>query len=175
MNGGFMSSEIINRCPCGLEREANECCLPIIAGTKLAPSAEALMRARYSAHATQQYEFLTNSAHPEFRDDAKPEDIEKWSSVMEWQSLEILSTKDGGENDLTGEVSFRANYTVRNYPQVMEEDAFFRKEGDTWYYVEGTVKGKEPYKREIAKIGRNDDCHCGSGKKYKKCCMSKDG
>ena len=23
------------------------------------------------------------------------------------------------------------------------------------------------------KIGRNDPCHCGSGKKYKKCCMSK--
>ena len=23
-------------------------------------------------------------------------------------------------------------------------------------------------------IGRNDPCHCGSGKKYKKCCESKD-
>lgn len=26
----------------------------------------------------------------------------------------------------------------------------------------------------IEKIGRNDLCHCGSGKKYKKCCMTKD-
>lgn len=25
-----------------------------------------------------------------------------------------------------------------------------------------------------AKIGRNDPCHCGSGNKYKKCCLSKD-
>ena len=24
------------------------------------------------------------------------------------------------------------------------------------------------------KVGRNDPCHCGSGKKYKKCCMAKD-
>ncbi len=24
------------------------------------------------------------------------------------------------------------------------------------------------------KIGRNDPCHCGSGQKYKKCCLSKD-
>ena len=24
------------------------------------------------------------------------------------------------------------------------------------------------------KIGRNDPCHCGSGKKYKKCCLDKD-
>lgn len=26
----------------------------------------------------------------------------------------------------------------------------------------------------LVKIGRNDPCPCGSGKKYKKCCMSKD-
>ena len=28
---------------------------------------------------------------------------------------------------------------------------------------------KEPYVRDV-KIGRNDPCPCGSGKKYKKCC-----
>ncbi len=28
----------------------------------------------------------------------------------------------------------------------------------------------EPIKREQPKIGRNDPCHCGSGKKHKKCC-----
>ena len=27
----------------------------------------------------------------------------------------------------------------------------------------------------MAKIGRNDLCHCGSGKKYKKCCEAKEG
>ena len=26
----------------------------------------------------------------------------------------------------------------------------------------------------MAKIGRNDPCPCGSGKKYKKCCMASD-
>jgi hypothetical protein len=29
----------------------------------------------------------------------------------------------------------------------------------------------ETYRREMPKIGRNDPCPCGSGKKYKKCCM----
>jgi hypothetical protein len=28
---------------------------------------------------------------------------------------------------------------------------------------------EEPYVREQPKIGRNDPCHCGSGKKFKKC------
>lgn len=27
------------------------------------------------------------------------------------------------------------------------------------------------YFRDKPKIGRNEPCHCGSGKKYKKCCM----
>ncbi len=30
-----------------------------------------------------------------------------------------------------------------------------------------------PYFRENKKIGRNDPCPCGSGKKYKKCCLNK--
>jgi hypothetical protein len=32
---------------------------------------------------------------------------------------------------------------------------------------------QQPIVREI-KIGRNDPCHCGSGKKYKKCCLDSD-
>lgn len=31
-------------------------------------------------------------------------------------------------------------------------------------------KKQEPYRREHPKIGRNDPCPCGSGKKYKNCC-----
>ncbi len=34
-------------------------------------------------------------------------------------------------------------------------------------------KTSTTYKREGAKIGRNDPCPCGSGKKYKNCCMRK--
>jgi len=32
---------------------------------------------------------------------------------------------------------------------------------------------EEPYVRELPKVGRNDACPCGSGKKFKKCCMDK--
>ena len=30
-----------------------------------------------------------------------------------------------------------------------------------------------PVRRELPKIGRNDPCPCGSGKKHKKCCLGK--
>lgn len=34
----------------------------------------------------------------------------------------------------------------------------------------GKWDGGSTYRRETKKIGRNDPCPCGSGKKYKKCC-----
>ncbi len=36
-----------------------------------------------------------------------------------------------------------------------------------------TVK-KQPVRNKSTKVGPNDPCPCGSGKKYKKCCMQKD-
>jgi len=36
------------------------------------------------------------------------------------------------------------------------------------------IESDEPIRRPIPKLGRNDPCHCGSGKKYKKCCLTED-
>ncbi len=30
-----------------------------------------------------------------------------------------------------------------------------------------------PFQRVTKKVGRNEPCPCGSGKKYKKCCLNK--
>jgi preprotein translocase subunit SecA len=40
-------------------------------------------------------------------------------------------------------------------------------------YSGGDGSTPEPKKRKDAKVGRNDPCTCGSGKKYKKCCGRK--
>lgn len=37
-----------------------------------------------------------------------------------------------------------------------------------------SIGGGETIRRPIAKLGRNEPCHCGSGKKYKRCCLEKD-
>ena len=161
-------------CPCGSGLELAACCGQYIEGKAKAPTAEALMRSRYTAHAICEYQYLTDTTHPEFREDASAEEIKQWSSMMSWEGLDIIETVDGGENDTTGEVKFVAHYSVQNVPQELREDGFFRKEGDEWFYVEGNVYGKEPVRRAEPKIGRNDPCPCGSGKKYKKCCMHKD-
>mgnify|MGYP002725586531 CR=1 FL=1 len=50
-------------------------------------------------------------------------------------------------------------------------------------FVHGQQPGQQPgqapskpktVRRKGKKLGRNDPCHCGSGKKYKQCCLSSD-
>jgi len=38
-------------------------------------------------------------------------------------------------------------------------------------YMDATADRPKPIVSVTSKIGRNDPCPCGSGKKYKKCCM----
>ena len=38
------------------------------------------------------------------------------------------------------------------------------------YDEDEPCESMETYRREAPKVGRNDPCPCGSGKKYKKCC-----
>lgn len=41
---------------------------------------------------------------------------------------------------------------------------------DPGYFEEDFRKDRTPFVREEKKVGRNEPCPCGSGKKYKKCC-----
>ena len=47
------------------------------------------------------------------------------------------------------------------------------KETGTGAAVNAVVK-KQPVRKAATKVGPNDPCPCGSGQKYKKCCMQKD-
>ena len=38
----------------------------------------------------------------------------------------------------------------------------------------GELPAKRPVVNKTKRPGRNDPCHCGSGKKYKNCCEQKD-
>lgn len=94
-------------CPCGSGRPYEECCETYIEGRETAPTAEALMRSRYAAHTLGKYDYLNETVHPSIRDEADHEDMKKWSEAVEWEGLEIFSTKDGAETDETGEVSLK--------------------------------------------------------------------
>ena len=54
-------------CPCASGKTFGECCGPILNGDRKAATAVELMRARYSAYAVGNVEFLFESSGPEVR------------------------------------------------------------------------------------------------------------
>ncbi|MEN8179404.1 MAG: YchJ family metal-binding protein [Pseudomonadota bacterium] len=160
----------MSQCYCGSGRDFTNCCAPVLDGSGPAETAEVLMRARYSAFATQQAEFLHESLHPEHRDDHDLAATRKWAENSQWLGLEIVAVEAGGPDDSEGTVEFVATYKERGLVRPYHEVSNFCKVDDRWYYVDGKLVMPETEVRNQPKVGRNDPCPCGSGKKYKKCC-----
>ena len=157
-------------CPCGSGRGYDACCGPFIKGDRTAPTAEALMRSRYSAYARHDLDYLWKTLHPRARKGHDPESTRDWSRSSRWLGLEILATEAGGADDSRGTVEFIARYHRDGTDQQHHEVSTFRKDDGKWFFEDGKVIGGQPEVRESPKVGRNDPCPCGSGKKYKKCC-----
>lgn len=156
-------------CPCGSGRPLDDCCNPIIAGAPAA-TAEALMRARYTAFATRQTEgFLYETLAEEKRGEFDQAEVDMTARDAEALGLEVRAVTGGGEGDEAGTVEFVARFRMRGQPIVHHELAAFRRENGRWLYVDGQVNPKQT-PRQVVKVGRNDPCPCGSGQKYKKCC-----
>ena len=155
-------------CPCGNPQPYEKCCGPYVSGTADAPTAETLMRARYSAYVKGEIDFIINSHAPEGRENLSREETESWSKESTWEGLEILGTRAGGPEDKKGSVEFRAHYVQKGLKNNHHEMSDFEKIDGKWYYKDGKLVPSTIVRSE-AKIGRNDPCPCGSGKKYKKC------
>ena len=114
-------------CPCGLPEPYEGCCGRMHSGTA-APTAEALMRSRYSAFVKGDTGYLLRTWHPRTR----PGRLEL-DPGMRWTGLEILDTVDGSAFHATGVVEFRASYRGG---ALRERSRFERVEG-AWVYVDG--------------------------------------
>lgn len=158
----------MNNCPCGSGQDYAACCEPIITGKQLAETAEQLMRARYSAHVKVDVDFLYESTHPDHRENYDHKGTKSWAEKSEWHGLEILGTTAGGPEDEEGEVEFIARFRNQEGIRSHHERGQFKRKKKKWLFAEGNMVKSQPV--SVTKIGRNDPCSCGSGKKYKKCC-----
>jgi len=156
-------------CVCGNEASTEECCGAIIKGERQAKTAEELMRSRYAAYVLGEIDHVLATHHPDKADEVDEEGASQWSKGAEWAGLTIHDT-EGEADDDTGMVEFTAAYEVRGKLHKHRERAEFRKKDGKWLYYDGEMVKPAPMRREGPKIGRNDPCSCGSGKKYKKCC-----
>ena len=159
----------MRNCPCGSGLAYSACCEPYITGAKNAPSAEALMRSRYSAYVEHAIDYLIETCTKDEKDKIDFQQTKNWSEKSNWLGLKILSAEKGGAEDKEGTVEFEARYEMDGLSENHHEKAKFVKEEGRWLYSEGNVIPKTVV-RAGPKVGRNDPCPCGSGKKYKHCC-----
>lgn len=158
----------MDKCPCGSGLAYSACCEPLIKGKKDAPTAEALMRSRYSAYVKHEIDYIEATHERDTADNISREETRKWAESSTWLGLKILGTEKGGANDDTGKVDFVASYEQKGLREDYHEIGEFKKVDGKWYYDKGTFVPTTVVRTQ-AKIGRNDPCHCGSGKKYKHC------
>ena len=157
-------------CPCGLGESLETCCGPFLKKSAFPETAEALMRSRYTAFTVGDIDYIFDTHDPDTVHQVERAGTESWSKQSEWLGLEILETDHGGANDYTGTVEFVAKYKIKGTAINHREIATFRKQNGRWLFVDGEEVAGPPVVREGPKVGRNDPCPCGSGKKYKKCC-----
>jgi len=153
-------------CLCGSKIDQAGCCTAYHSGTKAAPTAEALMRSRFTAYAIHNEAYLLetwdNTKCPDSVDFSKEEKVE-------WTNLHIISQKKGRKKDHKGIVEFKAYYTLNGDEYVINEISRFVKKEGKWFYLDGIIKSIGKVEQQTNQ-GKNAPCSCGSGKKFKRCC-----
>lgn len=118
-------------CACGSGKPYAGCCAPYHLNKEYAPTAEALMRSRYSAFVKQQADYLYETTDPLKRNGNSKKAYLKSAKNTKWVKLEIVFAAETV-------VEFKAYYLGRNFNlEVLHERSNFRKENGKWFYVDG--------------------------------------
>lgn len=125
-------------CPCGLPEPYPACCGRFHDGRADAPTAELLMRSRYSAFAVENADYLLRTWDPATR----PRRL-RLDPAQEWTRLEILARTGGGPLHVEGTVEFRAHYRHPGGSGVLHEHSRFRREDGRWVYVDGDLQPEQ--------------------------------
>ncbi|MFD4456545.1 YchJ family protein [Nocardia sp. NPDC058480] len=125
----------VRPCPCRRGEPFDACCGPILAGEKAAPTAETLMRSRYTAYVVGDVDYLLRSWHPSTRPAGLEHDADQ-----RWLFLEIVGTQRGGPFDDNGTVEFIAHYKLDGTRDAMHEMSTFVRVDGAWVYLDGTFQ-----------------------------------
>jgi SEC-C motif domain protein len=125
------------RCPCGAAATYGECCGRFHAGPLhlSAPTAEALMRSRYSAYVLHRADYLLDTWHPRTR----PGETLTFEVGLGWLGLEVRDHRATGDD--RAEVEFVARSKLAGRAHRLHERSRFVREGGRWLYVDGDLLG----------------------------------
>jgi len=144
-------------CPCGSGIALDDCCGKWHQGQP-APSAERLMRSRYSAYTLGLIDYLVATTLPAQQAALDRDSMRAWSLGSTWLGLEV---EDSELIDTHAFVTFTARWHDGDGEHRHRERSAFVQQAGRWYFIDPTAP---------LKAGRNDPCPCGSGQKFKKCC-----
>ncbi|MET1020575.1 MAG: YchJ family protein [Arthrobacter sp.] len=123
-------------CPCLSGEQYGECCGRFHDGEAEAPTAEQLMRSRYSAFVVLHADYLLRTWDPVTR----PASLEL-DPDMQWRRLDIISTVRGGPLDTEGTVEFKAHFRHDGERGVHHETSRFRRVNRRWFYEVAVESG----------------------------------
>jgi SEC-C motif-containing protein len=95
-----------------------------------APTAEALMRSRYSAYVLGLHDYLLDTWHPAKR----PAGIEGQPPALRWLGLDLRRCMQDGPNHAT--VEFIARSKLGGRAHRLHETSRFERVDNRWFYVE---------------------------------------
>jgi len=123
-------------CPCGSGQPYTACCGRWHAG-EAAPTAEALMRSRYSAFVKGDVPYLLATWHPRTR----PATLALEAGVQ-WLGLQVRRHVPAHEGDADRAlVEFVARSKLGGRATRLQETSRFVREGGRWFYVDGDFAG----------------------------------
>jgi SEC-C motif-containing protein len=125
-------------CPCGSGHRLLACCGRYHAGAPAepAPTAEALMRSRYSAFVLDRLDYLLATWHPTTR----PAALEPNEPGLRWLGLTVRHHRVLDADH--AEVSFVARSKLGGRAHRLEEVSRFVREDGRWFYVDGDLGGR---------------------------------
>ncbi len=123
----------MSACPCGSGKAYADCCGRLHAGADHAPTAEALMRSRYSAYVQKLSEYLLATWHPSTR----PSELDLSADDSKWLGLEVK--RHAVQDDSHATVEFVARYRIAGRGHRLHELSRFVREDGRWYYLDGDM------------------------------------
>ena len=130
-----MTANDASSCPCGRGRPYTACCGRWHGGPAhlQAPTAEELMRSRYTAYVQDRIDYLLATWHPS----ARPASIEPNPPGLRWLGLDVKRHEVVDADHAFVEFVARSKLGGRAH-RLHERSRFVREDG-RWYYVDGDV------------------------------------
>lgn len=121
-------------CLCGSGRAFGACCGPALSGERPPPTAEALMRSRYTAFTLRDTAYLLASWHASTRPQELTLDEQP---PPKWIGLDVRAHRPLADD--RAEVEFLARCRFGGRAQRLHETSRFVKEDGRWYYLDGDL------------------------------------